>query len=87
MPVSSSAYSDVYQGEWRGRMVALKALRVHIDTQADVIKVGVELLVASISSLIINIGISHRGGGLEAPQAPEYRRFPWRVCHFPRVPR
>lgn len=38
IPISSSGYSDIYRGLLQGRAVALKVLRVHVDTRAKVTK-------------------------------------------------
>lgn len=39
IPVSQSAISDVYKGELDGKKIAIKDLRVHIDSIPQVTKV------------------------------------------------
>lgn len=85
--MTSSAYSDVYRGVWNSRAVALKALRIHVDTRAKVLEVSVSVARQVVTFGDLEIGFSRRGSRMEASKASEHCAFPWRIEHVSRLPR
>lgn len=46
--MSSSSFSDIYQGSFDGKLVALKSLRVHEQDRAKILKVSYTLCTSDI---------------------------------------